>query len=410
MDRDKANIMRLRVNRINLVQRIDPSEVLPKLVKFKVIDKSEAESVNSGRSKEDRSRNLIDRLITKEHLQKDWYNHFRNILQDCSYKDLVVFLDNTIIKQPSFVSRFANQDVASEIIRKLNDKNSGDIQDDNLNFESISSSNPMSNFKFSNGKINNNNNNNGNKNSFEKVIGISFNEERLNSIKIKGNYERTISNLQTFSIRPEVAIAELGKSHDSDDKQQIDLENALFISMRKLELLYSLYQSEESLKNTFFLDTEVVSTIINSDYKFIYMKYFKNLQDSFGIDILKYFKDSFIEYLKTGASNLKFYENLNDLVKKLCWLLIKNEESGLAQELIQSYLHHISLVDENIDSVENHSIWKNTFETQSLLLLVKNSLMDYKNAYDVFTVLSKLLNHIKHLFLGTTSHRISFKL
>ena len=92
MDREKANIMRLRVNRLNLVQKIEPSEVLPKLVKYKVVERIEAESASSGRTREDRARNLIDLLITKEHFQKDWYNHFRNILQDCNYKELVVFL------------------------------------------------------------------------------------------------------------------------------------------------------------------------------------------------------------------------------------------------------------------------------------------------------------------------------
>lgn len=389
MDREKANIMRLRVNRLNLVQRIEPSEILPKLVKFKVVEKSEAEAVSSGRTREDRSRNLIDLLITKEHIQKDWYNHFRNILQECNYKEIVIFLDNTIIKPPNFVSRFVNKDGNNEKARKSNEISSN--QDDNQNFESESSSNHNgNNFKFTNTK-----------NTFEKVSGISFDEEKLSSITMKGSYEKTISNLQTFSVRPEAIIAELSKSTDADDIKQIDLENASFINMRKLELLYSLYQSEEPLKNSFFLDNEVVSLIINSQFNFIYTKYFKNLKDSFGIDMLKYFKNSIIEYIKSGPRALKFYHSLDELVKKLCWFFVKNEETDLAHQLLTNYLHYISSIQEEQNSTEyNNRLYKSLFEMQSLLLLIKNSIMDYKNAYDVYIMLSKLLTQIKTLSIG----------
>ena len=385
MDREKANIMRLRVNRLNLVQKIEPSEVLPKLVKYKVVERIEAESASSGRTREDRARNLIDLLITKEHFQKDWYNHFRNILQDCNYKELVVFLDNTIIKPPNFVSRFANKDIYNEKSRKSNETSVN--QDDNVRLETIESLNSANNFK-----------SNTSKNTSEKVTGISFDEDKLNSVMMKGSYEKTILNLQTFSLRPEAVIAELSKYDDLDDLKQIDLENSSFIWARKLELLYSLYQSEEPLKNSFFLDNEVVSTIISSQSNFIYMKYFKNLKDSFGIDMLKYFKNSLFEYIKSGPTNLKFYDNLDDLVKNLSLFLVKNEENDLANHILTSYLNYVSSVQENSVSTDTH--FKSAFEIQSLLLLVKNNLMDFKNAYEIYTILSKLYIQIKSLSIG----------
>jgi hypothetical protein len=385
MDREKANIMRIRVNRLNLVQRIEPSEILPKLVKFKVVDKIEAEAASSGRTREDRARNLIDLLITKEHFQKDWYNHFRNILQDCNYKELVIFLDNTIIKPPNFVSRFANKEIFNEKSRKSNETSIN--QDDNVKLETIESLNNADNYKLSNSK-----------NTLEKVTGISFDEDKLNSVMMKGSYEKTVLNLQTFSLRPEAVIAELSKSNDIDDLKQIDLENSSFIWARKLELLYSLYQSEEPLKNSFFLDNEVVSTIINSQSNFIFMKYFKNLKDSFGIDMLKYLKNSLIEYIKLGPTNLKFYDDLGDLVKKLSWFLVKNEDNELANQILTTYLNYILSVQENSGS--NNTFYKSTFEIQSLLLLVKNNLMDYKNAYEVYIILSKLYAQIKSLSIG----------
>jgi hypothetical protein len=387
MDREKANIMRIRVNRLNLVQRIEPSEILPKLVKFKVVDKIEAEAASSGRTREDRARNLIDLLITKEHFQKDWYNHFRNILQDCNYKELVVFLDNTIIKPPNFVSRFANKEIFNEKSRKSNETSIN--QDDKVKLETIESLNNADNYKLSNSK-----------NTLEKVTGISFDEEKLNSVMMKGSYEKTVLNLQTFSLRPEAVIAELSKCNDIDDLKQIDLENSSFIWARKLELLYSLYQSEEPLKNSFFLDNEVVSTILNSQSNFIFMKYFKNLKDSFGIDMLKYFKNSLIEYIKLGPTNLKFYDDLDDLVKKLSWFLVKNEDNDLVNQILTTYLNYILSVQEYSGST--NTFYKSTFEIQSLLLLVKNNLMDYKNAYEVYVILSKLYAQIKSLSIGKT--------
>jgi hypothetical protein len=215
---------------------------------------------------------------------------------------------------------------------------------------------------------------------------------------MKGSYEKTVLNLQTFSLRPEAVIAELSKSNDIDDLKQIDLENSSFIWARKLELLYSLYQSEEPLKNSFFLDNEVVSTIINSQSNFIFMKYFKNLKDSFGIDMLKYLKNSLIEYIKLGPTNLKFYDDLGDLVKKLSWFLVKNEDNELANQILTTYLNYILSVQENSGST--NTFYKSTFEIQSLLLLVKNNLMDYKNAYEVYIILSKLYAQIKSLSIG----------
>lgn len=392
MDRDKANIMRIRVNRVNIVQRIEPTEVLAKLVKFKVLEKSEAEVICKGRTKEDKARNLVDHLITKDHSHKDWYNHFRNILQDCNYKDLVIFLDNTIIKQPNFVAKFTNHTAnISSSLNRLNIKNTN--QSDHNENKVIDSNNVTNSYKQSIEKISN-------KKLVEKITNISFNEGMLNSITIKGHYERTLSNLQTFSIRPDGAIGELAKSNESDDLQQIDLENAAYILMRKLELLYSLYQNDESLKSSFFIDTDIVSTIISSSHNYLYMKYFKNLRDTFGIDMLKYFKDVFIEHIRSGISNLKYYENLDDLVQKLSWLFMRNEENRYAQEILTVYLHQISLLDENIDSIYNNSIWKSTINAQCLLLLIKNNLTDYKHSYEIFNSASKLITHIKNLSIG----------
>jgi hypothetical protein len=99
-----------------------------------------------------------------------------------------------------------------------------------------------------------------------------------------------------------------------------------------------------------------------------------------------------------GPTNLKFYDDLGDLVKKLSWFLVKNEDNELANQILTTYLNYILSVQENSGST--NTFYKSTFEIQSLLLLVKNNLMDYKNAYEVYIILSKLYAQIKSLSIG----------
>jgi hypothetical protein len=57
MDRDSANATRLRVNRIALIQQLDPQELIPKLVRARILFTThDIEYINHGTSRIDRAR------------------------------------------------------------------------------------------------------------------------------------------------------------------------------------------------------------------------------------------------------------------------------------------------------------------------------------------------------------------
>lgn len=131
-DQNKANLIRLKVNKVNLVQKLEPDdELITRLINVKVLTYEEAAGIMSARSREDRARNLITTLTNKFEssnttssrntsnaaattLKKDWYYLFRKVLAERGYGELVTFLDNTIINKPKFVDKFSSMSMAAQ--------------------------------------------------------------------------------------------------------------------------------------------------------------------------------------------------------------------------------------------------------------------------------------------------------
>uniref|UniRef100_A0A0B7A282 CARD domain-containing protein n=1 Tax=Arion vulgaris TaxID=1028688 RepID=A0A0B7A282_9EUPU len=115
---NNQNIMRLRVNRIALVQDLRVEHVCGRLLKVGVIELQDIATINKGTTAQDRTRLLLDLLPTKSR-STEWYKHFKESLQNPDdagpetrrrCKLLVNFLDNTVIHRPtSQVSRFRDR-------------------------------------------------------------------------------------------------------------------------------------------------------------------------------------------------------------------------------------------------------------------------------------------------------------
>lgn len=144
-DQNKANVLRLKVNKVNLIQKLEPDdEMITKLINSKALTYEEAASIMSCRSREEKAKALVSTLITKndssaavasnkqmlnnsanrstsntnngksqQQLKKDWYYHFRKVLNDQGYAEIVTFLDNTIINKPKFVEKFSSMSVSN---------------------------------------------------------------------------------------------------------------------------------------------------------------------------------------------------------------------------------------------------------------------------------------------------------
>jgi hypothetical protein len=134
---DRQNIMRLRINRIALVQELRVEYILGYLKECGVINEEDQRKIDMGTTPSDKARRLVDILPTKTHIQ-DWYQSFKESLLNPEggpevkkrCKAMVEFLDNTVIHRPtSQQSRFSGSDTSSmklphyPSLPAINDKN-----------------------------------------------------------------------------------------------------------------------------------------------------------------------------------------------------------------------------------------------------------------------------------------------
>lgn len=101
--------MRLKVNRIALVQELRVEHIIGALTRNDIITEQDFRKIETGRTPQDRARILIDILPTKNK-DSDWYKCFRDALLNPEggsnsvkqrYRSLVEFLDNTMIHRPT---------------------------------------------------------------------------------------------------------------------------------------------------------------------------------------------------------------------------------------------------------------------------------------------------------------------
>jgi len=197
MDRDNANATRLRVNRIALIQQLDTQELVPKLVRTRVLSiDHDVQYINQGTSRIDRARRLIDCLLIPISIGKEaergdrpanWYLQFRSILLENSsiYGDLVTALDNTIIRVPDFAQR-----TSEAFADKTNLQRSDEFRH-NVNKDLLRTSVPIQDHEQKKSSHTGNNQ--------EQITKIEFDRYVMNKILIEGNFQKVIDNLTYHS-------------------------------------------------------------------------------------------------------------------------------------------------------------------------------------------------------------------
>jgi hypothetical protein len=373
MSYDKANIMRLRINRVNIIQTIETPQILAKLLNLKVIDIDEVNHINTGSTRQDKARNLVDCLITKKHTQTDWYARFRNVLQECSYRDLAVFLDNTIMTEVHYSKKNPNKnrntrkDDGDKSIKYSTD------QDNTMLYHEMGGHNRDANY-----------------NQLMSQTDDQYDQSADQSDNID-------SNLKLFSLKPNALIELLAKSTDSDDLKQIDDEMISYGLMMKLESLYLIYINGQTHGKHMFIDTDVAAAVIRSTRLHFCIKYFKHLQDAYSIDLLRYLNDCFIKSFRQNMQ--KPYKNFSstfDLVSRLSSMFRVFDNHVLALNVLTEFLN--TLPANNDD--ENIQLWQLKFDCGCLLLLTFADILDFENSYKVFNATSKVLLCIKSSMPG----------
>lgn len=200
MDRDSANATRLRVNRIALIQQLDTQELVPKLLRARILSVNhDVQYINQGTSRIDRARRLVDCLLIPISIGKEsergerspnWYLQFRSILLENSsaYGDLVTALDNTIIRIPDFAQR-----TSDAFADKTNTQRSNEFRQ-NVNKDLLRTSEPKQDTEQRTGSSQPKNNNNQ-----EQITKIEFDRYAMNKILVEGNFQKVIDNLTYHS-------------------------------------------------------------------------------------------------------------------------------------------------------------------------------------------------------------------
>jgi hypothetical protein len=193
MDRDTANATRLRVNRIALIQQLDVQELLPKLVRARILTADhDVNYIYQGTSRIDRARRLLDRLQTSTDGERvdrpaNWFLQFRGILQEnpSIYGNLIAALDNTIIRAPDFAQRTGDAFTDKSNVERAEAFRTN-VNKDLLRVSEVRADNESKSMAHA-------------ERNHEQITKIEFDPYARNRIFIEGQFQKVIDNLTYHS-------------------------------------------------------------------------------------------------------------------------------------------------------------------------------------------------------------------
>ncbi|CAF3554549.1 unnamed protein product [Rotaria sp. Silwood1] len=390
MDRDSANATRLRVNRIALIQQIDVQEILPKLIRARILSVNhDVQYINQGTSRIDRARRLIDCLLTPISFGKEaergerpanWFLLFRSFLLEnpSVYGDLVTALDNTVIRTPAFA-----QHASDAFADKTNVPRSNEFRN-NVNKDLLRTSQPKStNEQQLSSPI---------KNNQEQTTKIEFDKYEMNKILIQGSFQKVIDNLTYLSQIPAHLFDQLSHSDQSYDREQLKTEYQAFDDMRRLELINNLMKQENSLANQCTFDTEVVNSILlDSNHYHHFYKYFIALSSIYGIHFDRQFFQSFVisldkqdDLLKVIDKGFQLYNFLYGYGRyELCRQIIERIVQSLTKQVKQQHQQ------------QQPTIWTYLFRACCALIQVHNQGIEIKEAWARIEAANEIAENLK---------------
>ncbi|UJR14068.1 hypothetical protein I4U23_001065 [Adineta vaga] len=385
MDRDNANATRLRVNRIALNQQLDPQELVPKLVRARILSVNhDVQYINQGTSRIDRARRIVDCLLTPISIGKEaergdrptnWYLQFRGFLLEnpSIYGDLVSALDNTIVRPPEFAQR-----VSEAFTDKTNVQRSNEFRE-NVNKTLLQTSKPKCD--------NEENTTTPTVNNQEQITKIEFDRYAMNKILIEGNFQKVIDNLIYNSRVPERLFQQLSLSNHSFDREQLKIEHQIFDDMRRLELMNNLIQKEKSLANQTIFDTPIVDSLLaNPNHYHYFYKYFMALSSIYSI----YYDRQFFQAFLQSFDKHDVDQKLLDKGFQLYHFLYNYGRYELCRQIIERIVQILSKqVKQQFD------VWTYLFRACCALVQVHNQSLEIKDAWTRIEAANEIADNLK---------------
>ncbi|CAG2217003.1 unnamed protein product [Mytilus edulis] len=292
--KDRQNIMRLRINRIAIVQELRVEYILNYLKDCGVINEDDQRKIDMGTTPSDKARRLVDLLPSKTHIQ-DWYQSFREALLNPEggpevkkrCKAMVEFLDNTVIHRPtSQNSRLSGSDASSmklphyEPLPMIHDKEPRkSIPQNVLNLESERHKGTVMAAKEDY--------------TAEKGVRdvvperedkmIPWSSDQMDSMTlVKGFFQQWVTtpdNFRSLIQVPEDHFKRLQESSALEDKEQLAAETKTLEKMRKLELVTVMARRKLLPEGFELCMCDVVHEVLfDKDNYHYYFKYLKNLE------------------------------------------------------------------------------------------------------------------------------------
>ncbi|GFR66122.1 amyloid protein-binding protein 2 [Elysia marginata] len=288
--KNKQNVMRLKVNKIALVQELRVEHVTGFLVQSGVITDKDIKKIDGGHTPQDKARILVDLLPTKSK-DTEWYKHFREALQNPEaspdtkrrYKLLVDFLDNTVIHRPtSQAGRFRDSLPPGKVLRGLeplpgvNEKETSDFKH-YQRLPDIGYSQEESSIKLTR---------RGSENTpgmdMEDGFSILSLDSNRNMTLVKGFFQQWLPTPDNFrsliDIDPEHQ-QRLKSSSNPADHQMLAKEEMSLKNLRKLEIIATLAIRKQLPSGFELCMCDAVQDILNQqELHHLYLKHLMILQ------------------------------------------------------------------------------------------------------------------------------------
>ncbi|KAH9509736.1 hypothetical protein Btru_044378 [Bulinus truncatus] len=347
---DRQNVMRIRVNKVAIVQELRAEHITALLMDKGVISWKDLQKIENGRTPQDRARILVDLLPTKSK-NSDWYKHFRDSLQNPEaspetrkrYKYLVDFLDNTVIHRPTSQEgrfRFNNQQATRTLppILGQSDQTITAIQhytplpeiesqqksDEEVNFASDVPQ--EGSYK---------------ENKTEKNKG-----GHQNMTLVKGYFHQWFPTPENFKSHLEIPPTHLEKlmsSSNPQDQQLIEMEKSALENLKKVELITVLAQGKQLPLGFEISLCDAVQDILNNSQLFhLYMKYIRTLESA-DILLIKSLQASYfsvIQLLDT-ASNSDIVNQVTQVGLKLSHFFLVINKYSEADSILVSVINFL---------------------------------------------------------------------
>ncbi|XP_071118973.1 uncharacterized protein [Haliotis cracherodii] len=307
---DRQNIMRLKVNRIAIVQELKVEHILDQLCDARILNLKDRKKIEKGTTPSDRARILIDILPTKPK-DSDWYKCFRESLQNPDanvefrkrYRDLVEFLDNTVIHRPaSQASRFSDIDkkVVSlqypkyeplpAITEKLGTQNI-------LYLEGTNTSSVLT----ESGKGTQDSNLSKPEAEAEDKTSVWSEDSPESMTLIKGFFHQWVpipENFHSLIEIPREQVKELTESSEPEDQELLETEKRACQKMRKLEVVAALNRRKQlPLGFEIGMCDAFQELLAEPELYPFYLKYFRHINMS-GVNIIRDIANSYHSVLE----------------------------------------------------------------------------------------------------------------